>query len=533
MSDAEFIQQLDRAIDVAARHRETLLVMPGVITVGAGPERRRGRLTGRAAVVVTVRAKLSARELRRREIAPLPSRLEGIPVDIVAFGQPQEAPELILAQDQAKRALNRTAMDWLKWPNVTGLGVGFKRVNGQRTDTIAVRVYVNEKLTPEEVQGRGLRMIPPYIDQTPTDVIERPPMVPTPRPSGVREDRRDPMHAGIAVGISNRPFHYGTLGAIVFDTATGEQRLLSNEHVLDGQIGESVTQGTPFGVDFEFQLNICTPGLPFRLDTPNTALGTMLAAAAIDVAIIAAASDAIDPSRRGQEAVPPPPGSLTLAESVNMQIGYPELPIPGTPFKIDTSWQYARHTDAGSLVFEVTETRTNEHILQYQGLFTDKDVYQQSQVIRLAAVIVPPDQSRQCSSYHTLALLTPTFANRLIPVALQPVRSSRYLAEYRRLVTRLRELDHPEWEIVAGYEGIGCLYLGQLTVGPGVPVGQWNYYLFAQSVNTVPDGVPPEEAAKTIGGLPVTQNTTAQVDIACGPLVFEEGTIDIEPILIP
>jgi hypothetical protein len=40
----------------------------------------------------------------------------------------------------------------------------------------------------------------------------------------------------------------------------------------------------------------------------------------------------------------------------------------------------------------------------------------------------------------------------------------------------------------------------------------------------------PAEAAKIIGGLPVSQNTTPEVDVACGPVVYEDGQFDIELI---
>jgi hypothetical protein len=53
-----------------------------------------------------------------------------------------------------------------------------------------------------------------------------------------------------------------------------------------------------------------------------------------------------------------------------------------------------------------------------------------------------------------------------------------------------------------------CLYMGKLQLAPHEELGQWKTYLFAQTRNNVPLGTKPTEAAKTIGGLPVTNNFT-------------------------
>jgi len=53
-----------------------------------------------------------------------------------------------------------------------------------------------------------------------------------------------------------------------------------------------------------------------------------------------------------------------------------------------------------------------------------------------------------------------------------------------------------------------CLYTGQVELAPNEELGQWKTYLFAQTRNDVPLGTKPTEAARTIGGLPVTNNFT-------------------------
>ena len=62
-------------------------------------------------------------------------------------------------------------------------------------------------------------------------------------------------------------------------------------------------------------------------------------------------SEAVPP----QEATKPPTGARTLAESHHVKLEYPEIPVPGTPFKVSTAWKYTRHTDKGDQSHAVEE----------------------------------------------------------------------------------------------------------------------------------------------------------------------------------
>ncbi len=75
----------------------------------------------------------------------------------------------------------------------------------------------------------------------------------------------------------------------------------------------------------------------------------------------------------------------------------------------------------------------------------------------------------------------------------------------------------------------GCFYTGELTVG-NIPRGPWKHYLFVQTVNCTPEEMDPLKAAQVIGGLPVSQNSSPDLGVACGPLVYEDGQFDIELI---
>lgn len=55
-------------------------------------------------------------------------------------------------------------------PNVVGVGVGYRWVAGQRTETVALVVMVTHKLPPEALTPEDV--IPPEIDGVPVDVQE-------------------------------------------------------------------------------------------------------------------------------------------------------------------------------------------------------------------------------------------------------------------------------------------------------------------------------------------------------------------------
>ena len=58
--------------------------------VGAGPERKRGTITGNAAIIVTVRSKKARTELEAAGATVLPDAIDGIAVDVIEQGSPVE-----------------------------------------------------------------------------------------------------------------------------------------------------------------------------------------------------------------------------------------------------------------------------------------------------------------------------------------------------------------------------------------------------------------------------------------------------------
>jgi Peptidase S7, Flavivirus NS3 serine protease len=146
---------------------------------------------------------------------------------------------------QAKAAAEKKL---LHQPGVTGVDIGFKEVGGNPTDTLAIRVLVEKKLT--DVPSSEL--VPQAIKGFPTDVIERKfelhPLTLDVRELILAADNKEypVVTGGISIGpcrpVANRVWG-GTLGAVVKDNVTGKPMILSNFHVLC--VDKSWSDGDP------------------------------------------------------------------------------------------------------------------------------------------------------------------------------------------------------------------------------------------------------------------------------------------------
>ena len=56
------------------------------------------------------------------------------------------------------------------FPNVSGVGVGYKVKDGKRTSVISIRVYVNKKVAEKELKPEEI--LPKRIENVPVDVID-------------------------------------------------------------------------------------------------------------------------------------------------------------------------------------------------------------------------------------------------------------------------------------------------------------------------------------------------------------------------
>lgn len=156
------------------------------------------------------------------------------------------------------------ARGYLRLPNVTSVGVGYRTVDGKVTDELAIQFTVGKKLSPEAVITEGLTMLPEVIvaedgTEVPVDVVERSfkpsYQIVEPRYATAedvaspaqRRQRLDPVRPGISV--ANVHGSAGTIGGIVFDASNGTPYILSNWHVLHGptgSIGDVIAQPGPF-----------------------------------------------------------------------------------------------------------------------------------------------------------------------------------------------------------------------------------------------------------------------------------------------
>jgi endonuclease G, mitochondrial len=150
-----------------------------------------------------------------------------------------------------KRYVRAHAEGFLRDPNITSVGIGYKHTAGQKTPELAVQFSVKSKVVPEELPGLGTQLIPPTLnvegESVPTDVVERsfePSYTTTePKPKDERRGRAPVLRPGMSIG--SVATLGGTLGTFVLDPKSKQVLILSNWHVLQGskgQLGDDVVQ---------------------------------------------------------------------------------------------------------------------------------------------------------------------------------------------------------------------------------------------------------------------------------------------------
>lgn len=127
--------------------------------------------------------------------------------------------------------------DLLKLPGVNAVDVGYKYVDGKKTDEIAIRVHVSKKENVAEGET-----IPKEINGIKTDVIEGTYEAQLVAKQLVQEVdaqadtvKYRPLQGGISIGPNRSVGGYvyaGTLGCFVRDNTNGKTLMLSNFHVM-------------------------------------------------------------------------------------------------------------------------------------------------------------------------------------------------------------------------------------------------------------------------------------------------------------
>lgn len=153
--------------------------------------------------------------------------------------------------NQAKRVLEEQAEKFIKYDNINSVGIGYKTVNGKKTNEIVIQFTVDRKVDLSTLESLGTTEIPTEFEldgeTIATDVVQR-----VFKPSfqvleldtkDIRKTRLNPVQPGISIGHKN--ISAGTFGCIVFGKNDAKPYILSNWHVLDGnsgQVGDSIVQ---------------------------------------------------------------------------------------------------------------------------------------------------------------------------------------------------------------------------------------------------------------------------------------------------
>jgi len=157
---------------------------------------------------------------------------------------------------RARGAKARYGKQLLANPDVHGVGVGYRRRGGEKTDEIAIVVHVQHKRGKEEVAARNL--LPETVRyrsrdgedvEVTVDVVEKPVPVEEVACGECRadlEDRVRPVPGGYSGGPPTSVSTGGTLGGWIWDSVTEQAVVISNDHVFGGAAGTDISQPSAF-----------------------------------------------------------------------------------------------------------------------------------------------------------------------------------------------------------------------------------------------------------------------------------------------
>ncbi len=184
------------------------------------------------------------------------------------MAKPKNPPKKAVADqpvsmESLKNFVRSRGVDYLRDPNISSVGIGYKVKDGKTTNEISVQFTVHQKSQPEMLAAIETELIPTSFEidgiTVPTDVLERTyetshQLVPEAAASS-RKKRLNPIVPGVSV--ANTKVSAGTIGCIVFDQHNGTPYILSNWHVLNGPsgaLGDDIVQPGPAD-DNRVQLN--------------------------------------------------------------------------------------------------------------------------------------------------------------------------------------------------------------------------------------------------------------------------------------
>jgi hypothetical protein len=92
-------------------------------------------------------------------------------------------------------------------------------------------------------------------------------------------------------------------------------------------------------------------------------VATGLVAAAAACVVATGLGEPGDPIRRGQDHTRPGPGERTIAESLSAELAFPEAVALGRPFAVGARWKYQRITTAREYPYAASDVHHNAHVL--------------------------------------------------------------------------------------------------------------------------------------------------------------------------
>jgi hypothetical protein len=269
------------------------------------------------------------------------------------------------------------------------------------------------------------------------------------------------------------------------------------DYFSDGQLdGGVVSVGGTFD-ETEPSVSCCS-SVSTSAKTEDTYLSWLYSAAGA-VATLAIASDGPDLHYRGQEATPPARNELTLSETVHLKISYPVPPNLGRNYPIEGEWKYTRKTTGNSYHFSAKDKRKNLHFLKSYEVKAPT-IHDRRKPLKVCARFQKPDGSYyRGGELHVNALLV-----------------SQYDVN-RHFILSDDGMGQDDKANDGWYCGGYTFRRDEKYVEPenqDLP-GDWYLFVFAQDVNTVTEGTPSVDAARTIGGLILTPQLVLNFDSPC------------------
>ena len=238
-------------------------------------------------------------------------------------------------------------------------------------------------------------------------------------------------------------------------------------------------------------------------ETSPASVANAIASTAVSVGL----RDEIDPWRRGQEATPVPQNERTLSEKLDVSLTPLGTLEAGQPYTIRCNWLYTRTTDRGVYHASSIDDRTNQHLSSSKRLIAPQRVHVSQTIVPVSATFDRGDGT----PYKGTELFV-TFIAR--PPAGQG-------GEFRTIL-----VDPDGSGEFRGDFPLGVA-IGQLRERHENFIGIWRLYIVAQDVNLGDEHLSPEDAARIIGGFPISGFTALTLDPSPCPVFGADALMEV------